>query len=156
MVWIAENMAAGEYAHVFCIDTWAGGEEHGNHDMAAVEARFDHNVKAVEARKAVTIAKLKGKSSVQLASLVSAHEKSFDFVYIDGSHIARDVLTDACLAWALLKPGGIMLFDDYLWGGPRDILHRPKLAVDAFINAFSEQLDIVHLGYQAAVKKKEI
>jgi hypothetical protein len=33
----------------------------------------------------------------------------------DGSHRARDVLEDAVLSWPLLKVGGIMLFDDYLW-----------------------------------------
>ena len=78
----------------------------------------------------------------------------FDFIYIDGSHVARDVLTDACMAWPLLKPKGIMVFDDYMWGEPRDILHRPKPAVDAFTNLFAEELNIVHVGYQLVVQKK--
>ena len=41
--------------------------------------------------------------------------KCFDFIYIDGSHIAKDVLTDACMAWPLLMPKGLMVFDDYMW-----------------------------------------
>jgi len=78
----------------------------------------------------------------------------FDFIYIDGSHIAKDVLTDACMAWPLLKPKGIMVFDDYMWGNPRDILHRPKPAIDAFTNIFAEEAEIVHVGYQLVVRKK--
>ena len=32
-------------------------------------------------------------------------------MYIDGSHAARDVISDAVLAWALLRPGGVLIFD---------------------------------------------
>jgi predicted O-methyltransferase YrrM len=78
----------------------------------------------------------------------------YDFIYIDGSHIAKDVLTDACMAWPLLKKQGIMVFDDYLWGDPRDILHRPKPAIDTFMNLFAEEVDVVHIGYQMIVRKK--
>jgi len=41
----------------------------------------------------------------------------FDFIYVDGSHVAKDVLTDACMAWPMLTVGGVMCFDDYGWGG---------------------------------------
>jgi len=153
MIWIAENMSDKQNScEIYCIDTWGGGEEHGKHDMQAVEARFDHNRLAVmDSNANVDVFKRKGLSVTHLAALAGAQ---FDFIYIDGSHIARDVLTDACMAWPLLKPGGVMVFDDYLWGEPRDSLHRPKVAVDAFINIFAEQLEIAHIGYQAAIKKK--
>ncbi len=79
----------------------------------------------------------------------------YDFIYIDGSHIAKDVMTDACMAWPLLNPKGLMVFDDYLWTpNARDILHRPKAAIDAFTNLFAEEVDIVHVGYQLIVRKK--
>lgn len=32
-------------------------------------------------------------------------DETFDFIYVDGSHLARSVLIDAVLAWELLKPG---------------------------------------------------
>ena len=38
---------------------------------------------------------------------------NFDLIYIDASHYAPDVLSDAVLAFKLLKPGGILIFDDY-------------------------------------------
>jgi hypothetical protein len=58
------------------------------------------------------------------------------------------------MAWPLLKPAGLMVFDDYLWGDSRDILHRPKMAIDAFTNIFAEELDEVHIGHQLVVQKR--
>jgi hypothetical protein len=46
-----------------------------------------------------------------------------------------------------------MVFDDYTWGAARDVLHRPKIAVDAFVNIFAEELQLLHVGYQLAVRK---
>jgi predicted O-methyltransferase YrrM len=103
------------------------------------------------------ITKEKGTSIEKLAEWLApsvVHPERFNFIYIDGSHTAKDVLTDACMAWPLLKQGGLMVFDDYLWGDSRDILHRPRFAVDVFTNIFAESLDIVHIGHQFAVRKK--
>lgn len=49
-----------------------------------------------------------------------------------------------------------MVFDDYLWAGDgntRDVLHRPKIAVDMFVNLFAEEITFVSIGYQMAIKK---
>ena len=100
-----------------------------------MEGRFDHNVSAVGAQHKVV--KLKGRSLQVLARLVADAANVYDVrgkgpvrllplvwlqrvlmllgetqvVYIDGSHAARDVIADAVLAWALLRPGGILIFD---------------------------------------------
>lgn len=154
MVWIAENMMQdGDY--LTCIDTWEGGEEHGAEDMGTVEERFDHNVAVLEGKYPErSVSKYKGTSVERLAEILGGGTEDADFIYIDGSHIAKDVLTDACMAWPLLKPKGLMVFDDYMWGNPRDILHRPKIAIDAFCNLFAEEAEIVHVGYQLVVRKK--
>jgi len=173
-VWIIENMME-DGGYIDCIDTWQGGEEHGAEDMGTVEERFDHNLELASNQSGIfdgdvarSYFKLKGSSAKILAGIlaegddsvdfvggeVQATKPKYDFIYIDGSHIARDVLTDACMAWPLLKKGGIMVFDDYMWGEPRDILHRPKPAIDAFVNIFAEEVDMVHMGYQLIVRKK--
>jgi predicted O-methyltransferase YrrM len=155
-IWIAENMMT-EGDELRCIDTWQGGEEHGEENMSEVEERFRHNlIVATKKLPRRRIFQLKGTSTKKLAELQShPSEHSFDFIYIDGSHIAKDVLTDACMAWPLLSPKGLMVFDDYLWTpNARDILHRPKAAIDAFVNLFAEEVEIVHVGYQLVVRKK--
>jgi predicted O-methyltransferase YrrM len=124
--------------------------------MGAVESRFDHNIGLLRAKYPERyIDQYKATSTAALADIMKPYPNpTFDFIYIDGSHIAKDVLTDACMAWQLLKPKGLMVFDDYMWGNPRDALHRPKIAIDAFTNIFAEEAEIVHVGYQLVVRKK--
>jgi len=150
-IWIAENIADPD-AEITCVDTWEGGEEHKlrGEDMASAEQLFDANTAACEVP--VTFTKIKDTSYNALASL---NKKTFDFIYIDGSHVGKDVLTDACMAWPLLKAGGLMVFDDYLWGDPRDALHRPKMAIDAFVNIFGEEIELRYSGYQLIMSKKQ-
>lgn len=154
-VWLLEHML-DDGGRIDCIDTWGGGEEHTDVDMVAVERRFDRNVSAAREKTHFKrqVRKMRGTSREQMPTLMVSRLSNYDFIYIDGSHVARDVLTDACMAWTMLKPGGIMVFDDYVWGDPRDILHRPKVAIDAFVNIFAEELDIVFTGYQLGVRKK--
>lgn len=155
-VWIVENMMQ-DGDHLDCIDTWRGGEEHGEEDMDAVYKRFQANIELAMGkfgRKRFALPWRSDSVTYLGAAIGEGKKDPYDFIYIDGSHIAKDVLTDACMAWPLLKPKGIMVFDDYMWGNPRDILHRPKPAIDAFCNLFAEEAEIVHVGYQLVVRKK--
>jgi predicted O-methyltransferase YrrM len=154
-VWIVENMLE-DGGKLCCIDTWEGGEEHkaAKENMGDVQKTFLHNIEILKGQfPERRIEAYKGTSTRYLAELICNSDERFDFIYIDGSHTARDVLTDACMAWPVLKPGGIMVFDDYMWGDARDTLHRPKIAIDMFATIFAEELAFVHFGYQLAVRK---
>lgn len=152
-VWFATHMLK-DGGEICCVDTWEGGEEHKEMGIAmpTTEKTFDTNMDilqvAIAGRNNVT--KQQGTSTAWLAEHIRRGSK-FDFIYVDGSHTAPDVLTDACMAWQLLPVGGVMVFDDYLWGDGRDILHRPKLAIDAFVNLFAEYIGVFGVGYQFAI-----
>jgi len=154
--WMLDHMG---FEIIHCIDTWKGGAEHKDVDMQRVFERFRDNVNYEQSE----IVEVDCCTSTQaLSDLVAEHKRwertgmsiGYSFIYVDGSHLAKDVLTDACMAWPLLTVGGLMVFDDYMWGNPRDILHRPKPAIDAFCNIFAEEAEIVHVGYQLVVRKK--
>ena len=95
---------------------------------------------------------------MELAGLIAeGHAGSFDMAYIDGSHFAPDVMTDAALCFPLLKVGGHMLFDDYMWRGienGNDPLNGPKLGVDAFLNVFFHKMQIVWSPNSQVVARK--
>jgi len=150
--WIIENMME-DGGEIVCIDTWAGGEEHVNGEMTGAKSRFNDNINLVrEKHPNRNVTSCTGTSVDWLAALIQDKQR-FDFIYIDGSHIAKDVLTDACMAWPLLKKNGIMVLDDYLWGNMSRPNHVPKPAIDAFVNIFIEELKIVHTGYQFVLRK---
>lgn len=67
----------------------------------------------------------KGYSRDELDKL---EKESYDIVYIDGSHMAEDVYYDLMHTFPLVKPGGIVICDDYLWWLGDVMIH--KLEVD--------------------------
>lgn len=148
---------------VVCIDTWQGGVEHDNENMAAVEERFDKNIELALKQSAsdIQFQKIKLSSTEGLATLISQGAQNyFDFIYIDGSHQAPDVLSDATLAFHLCRKGGILVFDDYLWSEDLesgvDPLRCPKAAIDAFTNIYCRKTKILMAPlYQLYVRKTE-
>ena len=112
------------------------------------EARFDHNIGFSGCSSRVI--KIKGRSEEVLRGF---KRESFHLAYIDGSHRAQDVRADAWLIWPLIIPGGVVIFDDYLWEPERAAEERPQIAVDQFLSAFSSELEILHKQYQVVVRK---
>ena len=141
-------------ASLTCVDTWEGSVEHQSGGpvasvMSEVERRFDHNTRIAlyKASNRVTLRKVKQSSHDAMATMIAAGQlQSFDLIYIDGSHEAPDVLADAVLAFPLLRQGGIMIFDDYLWSmhrpGTQDVLLMPKPAIDAFMNIYQRKMQV--------------
>ena len=158
---LIENATAAGPIELHCVDTWAGGVEHDSDAMPDVEGRFDRNV--ARARRKVShpvdFHKHKSRSGQAMVKLLAeAGGERFDLVYVDGSHQAPDVLSDAVLAFMLLKVGGLLIFDDYLWAmegpGKQDFYNMPKPAIDAFVNLYQRKLSVVGAPlYQLYVRK---
>lgn len=66
-------------------------------------------------------------------------DEFFDIVYIDGNHEPEYVLEDAVLSFRKLKKEGIMIFDDYGWGGP-DLTKR---GIDGFLNGYHKRITYI-------------
>lgn len=147
---LIEQCAARQDFEIHCVDSWAGGVEHDASGMGAVERRFDGNVALACSRapRPVRFGKHKALSASALVALLAEGKREyFDLIYVDGSHQAPDVLTDAVLAFQLLRVGGLMIFDDYLWSmeaaGRQDFYNMPKPAIDAFLNIFQRKMSVL-------------
>jgi predicted O-methyltransferase YrrM len=141
-VWFLDNVLTHPEARIVCVDTFSGGVEHSDLDLSELEQRFDRNM----AGHAPKVTKAKGSSRVVLRELPF---ESFDIAYVDGSHEAADVLADAVLVWDLVKPGGLVVFDDYGWEPD-----GPKVALDAFLQCMDGRYEPVHKGYLLVLTKK--
>lgn len=69
----------------------------------------------------------------------SKNSKLSDIIYIDGNHEPEFVLEDAVVSFRKLKNNGIMIFDDYGWGGP-DLTKR---GIDSFLNGYYKKIKIL-------------
>ena len=85
-----------------------------------------------------------------------------DLIYIDGSHMASDVLCDLVMSWNILKVGGVILCDDSggSWmyadkNGYKPVQKSPRLAVENFIQCYWDKLEIIDLpnNWQTAFRK---
>jgi predicted O-methyltransferase YrrM len=158
--YMIENFTEKQVVKIMCVDTWEGSADIDKTEMGGVENRFDSNV-GIALKKATVqplFEKVKGNSQEILPILIT-RENRFDLIYIDGSHQAPDVLTDAIMAFQLLRVGGLMVFDDYLLQmeevGYQNPLNMPKPAIDAFLNIFQRKMVIFRGApiYQLICKK---
>jgi predicted O-methyltransferase YrrM len=143
--WLLQNHCKTPESSIVAIDSFQGGIEHKGMELGTLRKRFEANIATVESQAKVEIRE--GFSLPQLARLITEGHPRFDFISIDASHQAPDVLGDSVLGFELLKPGGVMAFDDYLWSpmrpGTENPLFLPKAAIDAFTTLFSQKIRIL-------------
>ena len=160
-VWFLDNLPK---TTVTCVDTWQGGVDHDPNNpeinFNEIKHNFDHNMQHHRAR----VREMQMTSYDALIKLYQAGEK-FDFIYVDGSHTAIDVNADLIMAWRVLKVGGLIYCDDYLWGFGQENLDRvpyldftydsPKLGIDSWVNVYRNKIrPIIGLQNSAAVYEK--
>lgn len=150
-----DNLANSKDIELHCVDTFAGGIEHKNGgnfqtNMSHVEQRFNRNTNFSinKAKNSVRLFIHKEFSDIALSKLIAEGKHGyFDFIYIDGSHQAPDVLCDAVLGFKLLRKNGILAFDDYIWQEQlpygTDPIRCPKMAIDAFTNIYCRKIRII-------------
>jgi predicted O-methyltransferase YrrM len=138
-MWFLANILTHPSARLTCIDPF---------DDPRQEIRFEHNLALSGARDKVE--KRKATSDLVLPEL---ERGSFDMIYVDGAHDAASVLFDAMMGWELLRPGGVMIFDDYQWEKGLPAGRRPQLAIDLFLKNHAGNYELVHKAYQVTVRK---
>jgi predicted O-methyltransferase YrrM len=139
-VWFLDHLLTHAGATITCIDPFY---------PVGSEPRFDHNIRI--SGQGGKVRKIKGRSEMVLPTLDG---EQFDIIYIDGNHRAGHVLLDAMFCWRMLKPAGILMFDDYEWEPHRSSEERPQMAIDIFLEILGSQLTILHKGYQVIIQKR--
>jgi len=137
--WLLQNVLVRADDRLICIDVFD----------ARYDWIFDANIQEIGGTE--RIEKRRGLSHLKLRELAPG---SADAVYIDASHTIADTIRDAVLAWDVLRPGGLLIFDDYAWHDKTDPDNRPQYAIDAFLVFFQRELDVKWKGYQVIVRKR--
>ena len=143
--YLIEKLGKNNFLEVHCIDTWEESDGLAKEEALIVEKRFDYNMQLAvnRSQNKTKYFKHKSQSHLVLSKMIADGVGDFDLIYVDASHYAVDVLTDAVLSFKLLKAGGILIFDDYLWAGDENIVFYPKIAIDSFTNIFSKHIKLI-------------
>lgn len=105
---------------------------------------FKENVKqSINATKHTHIKK----PSADVLSQYVFDGETFDYILVDGSHCSNHVFIDALLSFELVRPGGIVFFDDYGAStvGP---------AIDLALEKSKCKLTVIHKGYHLVVLRE--
>ena len=99
-------------AKIICVDTWLGSPEHftdiGNYQD--LHTTFVKNVKSKDLGDVIVPLAM---PSLQAVEVLKKYRVRPDIVYIDAAHEYLPVRLDIEAYWEILKPGGIMIGDDY-------------------------------------------
>jgi predicted O-methyltransferase YrrM len=147
-VWLLENILTNDTSAITCIDTFEGSIEHTLHFQNDIKNLFDifsHNISKFKNKVNI----IKDKSQDALKKM----KEQYDFIYVDGDHKASSVIEDAILSFHLLKKGGIMIFDDYLWFQMKKFIDNPKVAIDAFLEIYADKITILYKNHQVIIEK---
>ena len=136
--WLIKNM--DDYGTIYSIDPYP--------NMPEIEERFIQNTREATKGTSIISCLIKNTSYRALTQLIN-QKQEFDFIYVDGDHDPATTLTDAAMAWGLLRQGGVMLFDDYEY--PEE---PTKVGIQGFMQGFVGKYDLVLQNYQLAVRKK--
>jgi predicted O-methyltransferase YrrM len=151
-VWLFQNIIINnEESSLVDVDTWEGSDEpeHQEMDWQSVEDTYDSKTKDyVDSGK---LCKVKSTSD----EFFESNQATYDFIYVDGDHTASSVLKDGVNAVKYIKDGGILAFDDYMWRSGKGASHDPYPAIDAIMLAFKDEFEVIDLGLQAWLRKKE-
>jgi predicted O-methyltransferase YrrM len=134
---VANSYGAHPDSKLYCIDPWEDYEEYQEYKnkQPTIYTAFMNNLEKSGVQEKVEI--YRGYSNIAVPKF---QDDFFDIVYVDGNHEPEYVLEDAVLSFRKLKVGGIMIFDDYGWGGP-DLTQR---GIDGFLSGYHKR--ITYLG----------
>ena len=149
-LWLMQNVLTGKGSVLTDVDTWQGSDEEVHHkmDFTDVEKTYDWKTKDYHRIIKAKMPSLRFFTDLDEVAI-------YDFIYIDGDHTAQAVFYDAINGWKALKPGGIMAFDDYLWGAELPLEKRPQPAIDLFVTLLKEEMELIDSGSQIWIRKNE-
>jgi predicted O-methyltransferase YrrM len=137
VLWLDE-MFPHPASEVHCIDCYDGDEG------GRMRERFDASIKASGYGHRVHL--YEGTSREVLAWMIAgdSYWESFDFVYLWHAVDSSELLADACQAWNLLKPGGIVVMPGL---GPEGT------AAEAFLEIYCERAEKLVANRWIAARK---
>jgi predicted O-methyltransferase YrrM len=134
------------------VDMWSSYNENNlleNMDNLEIEKSFYKNINTSGLDGRITGIKMD--STTALLNYIRKNE-TFDFIYVDGSHLLLDCYSDLVLSWEILEIGGILAIDDYYYK-METVLDSPFEAVNHFFKRYTNKYKLLHKGCRVFIQK---
>jgi len=144
-VFFADNFLDDEKSSLTCVDPFLtiNDNDHGQYLENNEEMNFDFNISSCKNAGKITIHKTTSDNFFE------NNNQTYNFIYIDGSHIPDFIKRDMENSFNILEKNGIMWMDDY--GGGDGI--QIKNTMNHFLEKYKGHYELIHMGYQLAVRK---
>lgn len=144
-VFFADNLLDNPKSSLTCVDPFLNidNNDHKNFLLNKEEENFDHNIKICKNSDKISVKKIT--SDVFFEN----NNKTYNFIYIDGSHDCDFITRDMENSFNVLEKNGVMWMDDY--GGGDGI--KIKNTMNLFLEKHKGEYELIHKGYQLAIKK---
>lgn len=137
----SDHLLDNEQSHIICVDPFSIND---------TTSPLNNNTKTFFLNN---IKKSKNYNKVLVEEMYSTdfykknnNRNTFNFIYIDGSHLLHDIITDFNNCLQIIEYNGIIWMDDY---GAGEITK----CIDNLYEANKHCLQIIHKGYQIAFRK---
>ena len=158
---VIEMLNILDHSYATVIDMWEDYDESnsgGKVDILAnmkinkIENIFYENIISSGVQNRIEV--VKGDSTRILLNFVG--NRLYDFIYVDGSHKCLDCYSDMVLSWKLLKKGGVLGVDDYMYNlQDSNNLNMPYHAVEHFMQKYKGEYKLLDKGYRVFLEKLE-
>ena len=144
-VFFADNFLDAKNSSLTCVDPFLNitNNDHSNFLQNNEEKNFDYNISKCKNSDKVIVYKITSDKFFE------TNKKTYNFIYIDGCHMPDYIKRDMENSFNVLEKNGIMWMDDYRGGDGIQI----KNTMDDFLKKYIGKYDLIHTGYQLAIKK---
>lgn len=144
-VFFADNFIDNINSSLTCVDPFLtiNNNDHSQFLLNNEEMNFDFNISVCKNSDKITIHKITSDKFFE------NNKNTYNFIYIDGSHEPCFIERDMENSFSILEKNGIMWMDDY--GGGDGI--KIKNTMNTFLEKYKGEYDLIHIGYQLAIKK---
>ena len=134
LISVGNSYGAHPDSELNCIDPWLDYDEYPEYknEQDKIYNTFIKNIDNSNIKNKVKINR--GFSNEKI---LIYPDEYFDIIYIDGNHEPEYVLEDAVLSFRKVKKNGIIIFDDYGWGGPE----LTQKGIDAFLSGYYNRIE---------------
>lgn len=133
--WLLDHVLTAPDSYITCVDSY-------------FQERFSRNIDRTGAKTKVM--KRQGHSFDLLKILPVC---AYDLIHLDGGSVSEQIPQHIILCWERLKPGGILVIDDYQLQAANHANSTPKLAIDQILSTIQTEVEVLHQAYQLIIRK---